>query len=114
MAKTNKGLLKAGLSQEEILELIEMYLQKEFNGTDFETLIHEVSLQGYDNELHVYCKDFMNRSYDICMVEEEGIEDIIFFSTSKTNDEDCTEMNQKQFKSITALMNNIVRLNKNV
>ena len=113
MAKTNKQLLKAGLSQEEILELVEMYLTKEYNGVDFESIVHEVEMGGYDENIHVFCKDGFDRSYDISMeMGNKEAEHIIFFSTSKVGDEECSEMNVKQFSSITAVMNQIARMNK--
>lgn len=112
MAKTNKALLKAGLSQEEIMELVEAYLTNEldFQGIDFANLVHDVEVGGDEYELTIYCNDTLNRTYVIGF-EYERPETITF--ASMKGDEDRDEQNVKEFKSITGLMNHIVRMNKN-
>lgn len=103
MAKTNKALLKAGLGYEEIVELLEMYLVR-----DHEEYVHEVEMQGFDDDMGVFFKDFHDRKYHV-VIEAERPE-TFYFSTSKVDDEECNEQNRKEFKSITAVLNQITRM----
>lgn len=105
MKITNKQLLAAGLNQEGIMKMVNTFLVENLTDT-----VHNVEIHGDEYGDVIYCEDGLDRTYAIGFESERP--EVITFSTMKGSD-DRDEQNSKEFKSITALLNHINRLNKN-
>lgn len=101
-AKTNNQLIKYGLGQDELLELVELELGRELDG-----IVNNIEWGGDEGTTDITFKDHHDRTWCVYYLERE-LEDTLFVHSY--NGEDREEVNRKECKSITAVINHIKRV----
>lgn len=100
MTKSNKQLINLGLTQMEILELVQSELEEM-------TCINNIQMEGDNFTTGLWFNNDCNRSWTVYYENNENT-DTLYVNSFKGDD--LNEKNAKTFKSVSAVINHIKRV----
>ena len=103
MAKTNKQLIKLGLTQAELLELVEAEMEELIDYA----VISKPEWGGDDSQTWIEFTDHTERVWNVYYTDKE-MTDTLFVNSYRGEELDC--VNAKELKSVTAVVNHIRRV----
>jgi len=104
MKKTNKQLLNLGLTQEQLLELVQGALQVMESA---EGSVSNIEMGGDEFSTDIRFTDHKDRNWVVYILDGENT-DTIYANTYKGDE--LEEKNEKSFKSVMAVVNHIKRV----